>query len=336
MCIQNAVSGSAGSYSFSAASPQSFKEAIGSYDKNGNIQSLTRNGKDALVLGNYTYHYINSTNKVDSIKGGSSPVLYTYNSIGQMKQQVEGTRTMKVSYNASGLVKDVKDASNNLMESYFYDDRGDLVKKAVYNAGVLHKTTWYARDASGNPLAIYETVGSTTSLVEQPVYGSGRIGMLKWKSGVSKFFYEVKDHLGNVRAVVGDPTTESPVATYENVNATSERGNFLRYDNARRVGSPLFDHTNESTGGMTTTLYTNDFSASRTPIQSNGTIVLSLVSGRLKATNAGAYNQVYLDIATSAGSTYKVTVDVDVNSGPSHGDLCKRSVPWTDPCDCER
>ncbi|MEI9919742.1 MAG: RHS repeat-associated core domain-containing protein [Bacteroidota bacterium] len=312
------VTGSSGSYSFSASSPQSFKESIGSYDKNGNIMSLTRNGKGTNVLGNYTYNYASANNnQLTSITGGTHTVSYTYDSIGQMIQQVEGSNTMKISYNVFGLVNDVRDAANNLLETYTYDDNGDIVKKEIYNAGVLKKTNWYIRDASGKPFAIYETIGTTTSLIEQPVYGADRIGMMKSKVGGLKYFYEVKDHLGNVRAVIGDPTTESPVATYENVNATSERGNFLRYDNARRVGSPLFDHTNESTGGTTTTLYTNDFSASRTPIQSNGTIVLSLVSGRLKATNAGAYNQVYLDIATSAGSTYKVTVDVDVNSGPA-------------------
>jgi RHS repeat-associated protein len=239
-----AVSGSAGSYSFSAASPQSYRESIGSYDKNGNIMSLTRNGKGANVLGNYAYNYTPNTNKLASVTGGTNTVSYSYNSIGQMTQQVEGTNTMNVYYEAHGLVRYVRDASNNLIETYYYGDRGDVVKRALYGAGgTLAKMVWYIRDIMGNPLAIYETVGSNTNLVEQPIYGIGRIGSMKIKSGAQKYFYEVADHLGNVRAVIGDPTTDAPVATYETSSQTAERGNFLRYDNARRVSSYLFNHT---------------------------------------------------------------------------------------------
>jgi RHS repeat-associated protein len=238
------VTGSPGSYSFSAASPQSYKESIGTYDQNGNIQSLIRNGKGTNVLGNYTYHYPSTKNRLTSVTGGTNAVNYTYDSIGRMTKQVEGTATLNVTYNAYGLTKEVRDGSSNLMEQYFYDDRGDLVKKLTYNAGALLKTSYYVRDASGNPLAIYEANGGNAlALAEEPIYGAGRIGMMKPKGGVARYFYEVNDHLGNVRAVVGDPTTDAPVATFETATMASDIGNFLRYDDARRINATLFDHT---------------------------------------------------------------------------------------------
>jgi RHS repeat-associated protein len=316
------VAGSAGTYSFTAASPQSYKESIGSYDKNGNIQSLTRNGKGSDVLGNYAYHYKDDpnnsgykTNQLGTISGGANTVSYTFNSIGQMTQQVEGANTMKVSYNAYGLVSNVGDATHTSIEQYTYDDRGDLVKKTIFSGGTVYKTIRYVRDPSGQPLAIYETVGSTTTLVERPIYGLGRIGMLKPKGGVSRFLYEVTDHIGNVRAVVGDPWTDQPRATLETANASIETANFLRLEDAKKVANPLFDHTNESAGTSTATLSSNNFSTSWSPMQSTGTIALSLVSGRLKATNAAANDATYLDITTATGTTYKVTVDVDVAGG---------------------
>jgi hypothetical protein len=62
--------------------------------------------------------------------------------------------------------------------------------------------------------------------------------------------YHLKDHLGNVRLTfTTKEDVESDTATLEVANVTSEQGEFLRYSNARRVGSSLFDHTNaDSTG----------------------------------------------------------------------------------------
>ena len=62
---------------------------------------------------------------------GSLLIDYTYNAIGQMTRQVEGSNTMNVSCNAYGLVKDVRDGSGVLMEEFLYDDQGNrIIKKA--------------------------------------------------------------------------------------------------------------------------------------------------------------------------------------------------------------
>ena len=75
------------------------------------------------------------------------------------------------------------------------------------------------RDASGNMVSTYEqTVDSGGALsdpvqTEVPVYGSGKIGLYKPQFGLT--FYELTDHLGNVRAVIGDKISAAYLATME-------------------------------------------------------------------------------------------------------------------------
>ena len=214
------MTGSAGSYGFSLSGLQAYKEDIGKsgvtnpYDKNGNILGLVRKGKTGNTLASYEYNYTANTNKLENITpigGGTAILSYLYNAIGQMTQQTEGTSTMKVSYNAYGLVKEIKNASDQLISSYVYDDRGDVVLKTHYN-----DTTFYISDASGNAIAIYEKVypDSILKLIEFPIYGSGRLAV--YKPLESTVFYEISDHLGNVRNVIGNPEPLPPyVATLE-------------------------------------------------------------------------------------------------------------------------
>ncbi len=111
-------------------------------------------------------------------------------------------------------MKEIRDASDVLILKYTYDGGGQLLMKTAYASGTVSRNTYYVHDPSGNVLAIYEQnlPGSTVSLVEQPIYGTGRIGVY---GGNGKSLYEVTDHLGNVRAVIGTPTVETETATME-------------------------------------------------------------------------------------------------------------------------
>lgn len=226
--------------SFNPLASDAYKESIPAYDKNGNIQSLLRKGINGNVMGNYNYIYEANTNKLDKVNHNSALLVdYSYNTIGQMTQQVEGGNTMNVAYNAYGITKEVRNGSNQLMVSYHYDDRGDLVKRTDYNAGTLVKNTFYVRDASGNPLAIYEG----TTLIEVPVYGSGRVAL--FKPQLNTYFYELGDHLGNVRAVIGAPDTDVYTATMESENQATEQPPFKNIS-ARRA---TFVGANNTPGG---------------------------------------------------------------------------------------
>ncbi|MEA1786120.1 RHS repeat-associated core domain-containing protein [Arenibacter sp. GZD96] len=99
------------------------------------------------------------------------------------------------SYNASGLVAEIKKNNLNLV-TFFYNDRGHRVRKDTYDGNGINivQTTHYVRDVSGSVMGVY----TNSTLVEQPIYGSGRIAVHNRQSNNTE--YELTDHLGNVRA----------------------------------------------------------------------------------------------------------------------------------------
>ncbi len=220
------LNGTNGNYSVTLSST-TYNENISGYDLNGNISGLNRKDKNGNALGSYTYNYTLNTNKLSSVTDGANSVTYTYNGIGQMIRQTEGSQIMKVLYNAYNLVKEIRDGNDVLKEQYFYGDRNDLIKKLYYTSGNLFKTTYYVRDAGGNVLAVYDqNATSQANLIELPIYGNGRLGMVKLKSGQPKYFYELNDNLGNVRGVIGLPRTETITATMETSASTIEDKQF--------------------------------------------------------------------------------------------------------------
>ncbi len=193
-----------------------------SYDPNGNILSLRRNKQyenGSNAMDHLTYRYKAGTNQlsyVDDAVTASTDANdikdqasgnYTYNSIGQLISNAQDGITYF--YSASGLVTKVQGNSSSV--EFFYDDRGNRIKK-VSTSGTISTTTFYVRDALGKPLAVY----SNNSL-EHPVFGASRIGVAKRTIGQTSlaqqnYFYELTDHLGNVRAVVQKNSSGNAVA----------------------------------------------------------------------------------------------------------------------------
>ncbi len=74
-------------------------------------------------------------------------------------------------------------------------------------------------------------------------------GAMETKS-IVEYQYHLKDHLDNVRMTFTTlPDIQTEKATLESEVRVEERGEFLRYDNARRVLSSLLDHTNGKIAG---------------------------------------------------------------------------------------
>lgn len=217
-----------------------YREGIGSYDKNGNIESLTRRDEAGNLTANYTYAYESNTNKLDKVNdNGSALVDYAYNQVGQATQMVEGGVTKNITYTPYGLVKEVRNGSQ-LVTAYTYSDRGDLLIKTNYTAGTASLKTYYVRDAAGNVLSIYEKIMPSGSVLlkEVPIYGAGRIGTYKKSS--NRWFYEIGDQLGNVRALIGDAQVSSYFANME----TAANADFRNY---ARSNFDLVDHTDAGT-----------------------------------------------------------------------------------------
>ncbi len=211
------------------------------YDPNGNITYLNRYAGtygqiDAL---DYNYEQPNQTNRLEYIKdAGYMTGLYAgdidtqlssnygYDESGNLiRDAAEGIATGAIKWMVYGKVYEVTEQDSTRMK-YYYDAAGNRVKKEKHNYSggsyTLSKTTWYVYDAGGTVLGVYEkNYSGDTAVVlwEMPLYGSSRIGMLLpnvkrysttpdtvgiFSRYVDRRVYELSDHLGNVRAIVGD------------------------------------------------------------------------------------------------------------------------------------
>ncbi|WP_025742629.1 RHS repeat domain-containing protein [Aquimarina pacifica] len=181
------------------------------YDANGNIQSLDRNkhtDENGNTMDQLSYVYKNdkpnqllrvddavtTATNADDIKDQDGE-NYVYNEIGQLIHNHE--ENISYFYNASGLVTEVH-KDNVPLVKFFYNDKNHRVRKESYNPenGSLTYTEHYVRDAAGTAMAIYRD----GALVENTIYGASRLGVRK---ADDTHLYQLTDHLGNVRAVVG-------------------------------------------------------------------------------------------------------------------------------------
>ncbi|WP_442845064.1 RHS repeat-associated core domain-containing protein [Leeuwenhoekiella sp. H156] len=204
-----AASGTNFSASIGAGSSSAYRVEGITYDANGNILKLKRNSATGQ-MDNLTYNYKADKNQLDNVDDAvtgnadandikdQNPGNYTYNKIGQLTQNTQDGTTYI--YNTAGLVTEVTNGSQSVR--FAYDDKGQRVKKEVWNGSTLSYTNYYVRDAAGSVLAIY-----TGNNIEHPVYGASRIGVAKRTSlnqtsfADNNYLYELTDHLGNVRAV---------------------------------------------------------------------------------------------------------------------------------------
>lgn len=201
------------------------------YDRNGNIIRLKRTNDTGNITDNLNYSYNNNQNQLNrvsdtAITPASDPDIknqpvnnYTYNAIGQLETNAQENLTYE--YNASGQVTEVKKNGHTVVQ-FFYNERGERYKKIAYITSdpfIESYTEYYVTDASGVTMAIYrKPVGNSLALAELPVYGADRLGVYTVGPTASSSYYqyEISDHLGNIRAVIKEPTGGSPnlIASY--------------------------------------------------------------------------------------------------------------------------
>ena len=185
-----------------------------SYDANGNIMQLKRNGTLAMGLNmdSLTYHYETiangyqkNTNKLRWIHDevAQSPYKtdiedqvqnnYVYDPIGNLATNIQ-EGILQINWNVYGKITDVirADTSSQPDLSFLYDAQGSRIAKivkphATRTDATTWTTTWYTRDATGNVISTYLQTGAnaqsnkTNAILfvqdEQMLYGSGRIGL---------------------------------------------------------------------------------------------------------------------------------------------------------------
>lgn len=192
-----------------------------SYDKNGNITTLLRNGYtdgNATQLGtmdNLTYGYDagnklfsveDSSNSTEGFKDGiHTPQEYTYDLNGNMKTDTNKGITTDIAYNHLNLPIKIIFATGNIQ--YVYDASGVKQEKKVVESGKPDVYTKYAGSF------IYEKIGTTGADVLK--FFSQPEGYVANNSGIFSYIYQYKDHLGNVRLSYGDNDNNGTVNSAE-------------------------------------------------------------------------------------------------------------------------
>ena len=188
-------------YSGSAfASNTDYKMAI-SYDDNGNIKTLLRNGYSASKtdMDNLTYNYKSWSNKINYIKDDKLSSNYTvdidaqasgnysYDEIGNLSMD-KGNNVNSITWNVWNKPVKVTKSSGETIE-FTYDAMGNRISKKSTSGSTI-AYTYYILDAKGNTVAAYDESASTAntnktlSLKEIPITASSRIGTYK-PSGIT-------------------------------------------------------------------------------------------------------------------------------------------------------
>ena len=264
-------------HNWSTATPTSDYLTQISYDKNGNITTLDRNGYGSeLEMDRFTYHYYNQADNAsgassasaspgyfsnrlshvadvgqdyadlstqdpddylyDDIRAGNlAPGDYQYNKIGELISDASENMTLEWRLGDHKLKKITRTDQNSSNIEFVYNPLGVRVAKiekpranSVLSPQEDWIITYYTYDANGQLMATYTSDlfdGTTreTTLDEQYIYGSKRVGVFKKTqlvylsninlnpSGIELFDheigkkrYELSNHLGNVLATITD------------------------------------------------------------------------------------------------------------------------------------
>ena len=284
------------------------------YDPNGNILALNRNGNKTgaqLIMDKQIFNYQTGTNKL--IRVDDDPLLsanytedidhqsgtlvnYTYDNIGNLIK--DNAEKLSYTWNLQGKVTQIDDADAPAKTIQFvYDPLGNRYAKGIQN----QSGTFYAHDASGNVLATYQASASGMVWQSAMLYGSKRLGEYRADkclgSGclppptlVGHYYrfrgkrrYEEGNHLGNVLATVSD--RKLPTA------GTATVSNF----------------------------YYEDFAVGIAGWIPNNNGILTNSNGKLKISGAAANDGGQVKLPVFPGQTY--TLNFDLGYGTSAGAL---------------
>ncbi|MBK7094179.1 MAG: hypothetical protein IPH57_03615 [Saprospiraceae bacterium] len=180
-----------------------------SYDKNGNITSLQRNGgievqNSTTQIDNMTYYYdpliknrlmkvIDATNNVSGFDDDGTGTLasdpsndYAYDAFGNMTKDENKTITA-ITYDHLNLPLKITFSSGYTIQ-YIYDALGTKMKKTVTQGSTVNTTEYLNEFQYLN--GTLQFIQHAEGYVKYTVGGS---------SGFYNYVYHIKDHLGNIR-----------------------------------------------------------------------------------------------------------------------------------------
>ncbi len=166
-----------------------------SYDDMGNIATVTR-GNGATIT--YGYNNANKSNRLATLSGGMTGT-FTYDLNGNATKDRTG---MTLSYNYLNLPKTVTGTGKSI--AYTYNASGSKLNRKSTIGGITTEQDYiggieYSKASGANP--VIERIATED-------------GFLLNSSGNYSYYYNLTDHLGNVRVVLKkDGTPTAPVAT---------------------------------------------------------------------------------------------------------------------------
>jgi RHS repeat-associated protein len=202
---------------------EDYSEKNITYDKNGNIQTLYRNGDlaDALPANqiddlHYTYKpnsniltsvYDNSGNTSGFKDGNLGGDDYTYDDNGNLTTD-KNKEITNISYNYFNLPTEItfrNDSFNSIR--YIYDALGTKEKKIVFRDGDRTETCY-----AGNFQYVQYFEGGLPSVLK---FFSQPEGYVEPSGSSFKYVYQYKDHLGNIRLSYQDKNDNNIIDTGE-------------------------------------------------------------------------------------------------------------------------
>jgi RHS repeat-associated protein len=265
------------SYNFWDDDSNEFYNTSYSYDANGNIKTLTRNGNQSgqLLMDALEYYPFNAggytDNKLTYVKDEQSddgaysedlnstqaPGNYTYDLIGNLiSDEDEGIDD--ITWLVTGKIAYIQKESTQADLEFHYDAMGNRISKSVVNKSggtPLSEDEWdhtfYVRDASGNVMATYTFDGGSEKLIlaEQHIYGSARIGMrvpntdIETASVPSEIFEHFEGErmyeLTNHLGNVLSTVSDSRVITQSSGTITNIEAVLVSYTDYYPFGSPM-------------------------------------------------------------------------------------------------
>ena len=217
-----------------------YDENIPSYDRNGNIKSLTRYAGPGQLVDQLNYQYNgNQLNQVDDQSGSTSTqgfvdkagVDYAYDFNGNLvKDDNKGIQT--ITYNHLNLPSVITFPGKGTI-NFIYEAAGRKLAK-ITNDQVANLSTITKYDGAFEYKSRYPTSGTLPSVdtIENIFHDEGRLRFEKIDTtqplslaNIKGIFYDyfLKDHLGNVRTVITTQTqSDFYVATVESTNRPKE------------------------------------------------------------------------------------------------------------------
>ncbi|MES2430943.1 MAG: hypothetical protein V4556_08400 [Bacteroidota bacterium] len=237
----NGINQSANSISPQALVNDQYKEDL-TYDPNGNIKTLKRNGDAARIgMDNLDYQYNTASgvlqnnqlnhvldgaanaspadqSKYNDIKTGQTNDNYVYDKIGNLIHDDKEDINV-IEWTVYGKIARIAKKDNTQI-FYTYDASGNRISKIIDPPSGSNVATYYVRDASGNVMAVYTKTGTDIlSQSEVHMYGSSRLGIYNRNIDIQNCsntpqeitnftrgnkFFELTNHLGNVLVTITD------------------------------------------------------------------------------------------------------------------------------------